>query len=184
MTAQSRTTLKAWQKAGYQDKAGDMDDLIDSMAHITEEAATDAQAITGTATNKFITPANLEAKLTNDLTLWGATLTPGASDTGTCTIQLTDKAGDDLAVRASVFAYLSDDANGDSIAATAPSGGIAIGTDGLLIPVVANKAFHLISEADGDIDVALTEAGAATWYLVLVLPDGSLIASGAIAFTA
>jgi len=97
-------------------------------------------------------------------------------------IQLKDADGADLAVRGSVFTYLSDDANGDSIAATAPSGGIAIGTDGLAIPVVANKAFQLTSEADGDIDVNIVEAAGATWYLVLVLPNGLLKPSAAITF--
>jgi len=99
-------------------------------------------------------------------------------------IQLKDSAGADLAVRGSVFAYLSDDANGDSIAGTAPSSGWAIGTDGLLIPLVAGKAAQLVSEADGDIDITITEAGSDTWYLILGMPDGRLVASGAITFSA
>lgn len=98
-------------------------------------------------------------------------------------IQLKDSAGADLAVRGSVFAYLSDDANGDAIVATAPDGGWAIGTDGLLIPVVASKAAKLVSEADGDIDVTITHAaGAKTAYLILIMPDGKRVASGAITF--
>ena len=113
-----------------------------------------------------------------------AEITVGAEDANAIpvTIQLKDGLGDDLAVRGAVHAYLSDDANGDSIAATAPSSGWAIGTDGLLIPLVANKAALLVSEEDGDIDLAITEAGAATWYLVLVMPDGRLIVSDAITF--
>jgi len=51
-----------------------------------------------------------------------------------------DKSRSDT-VRRSVFAYLSDDANGDAIVATAPDGGWAAGTDGLLIPVVARLPF-------------------------------------------
>jgi hypothetical protein len=98
-------------------------------------------------------------------------------------IQLKDSAGADLAVRGSLFAYLSDDANGDSIVGTAPDGGWAIGTDGVLIPVVAGKAAQLVSESDGDIDVTITHAaGAKTVYLILVMPDGKLAASGAITF--
>lgn len=96
-------------------------------------------------------------------------------------IQLKDAAGADLAVRGSVFAYLSDDANGDSLAGTAPDT-VAIGTDGLAIPLVAGKAFQLVSEADGDIDIDITEDGADTWYLILVMPDGRRVASGAITF--
>lgn len=89
-----------------------------------------------------------------------------------------------LGERASVMCYLSDDANGDSIAATAPDGNVAIGTDGLAIPLVADKAFQLVSEADGDIDLDIGEAGAATWYLVVVTPDGQLHVSDAITFAA
>jgi hypothetical protein len=96
-------------------------------------------------------------------------------------VQLKDSAGVDLAVRGAVFAYLSDDANGDSVAGTAPDT-VAIGTDGLAIPLVAGKAFQLVSEADGDIDVDITNAGADTWYLILAMPDGKLVASDAITF--
>ena len=107
----------------------------------------------------------------------------GASDTGTVAIQLGDHNGDNLDARGSVFAYLSDDANGSSIAATAPSGGVAIGTDGFLIPVVADKAFFLCSDADGKVDIILTEAAADTWYLVVVLPNGTHLVSDDITFT-
>jgi hypothetical protein len=95
-------------------------------------------------------------------------------------LQLKDANGADMAVRSNVFAYLSNDANGDAIATAAPSGGWAIGTDGLLIPVVTNKAALLTSESDGDIDVNIVEAGAYTVYMVVVLPNGKLNVSGAI----
>ena len=84
--------------------------------------------------------------------------------------------------RCAVDAYLSDDANGDSVAGTAPDGNVAIGTDGVLIPIVADKAFKLISESDGDIDLDIGEAAADTWYLVVVTPDGKLHVSDAITF--
>lgn len=117
----------------------------------------------------------------------GATITVGAEtggDTINVAIQLLDAGEAEVDERGTIFAYLSDDANGDSLAATAPSGGVAVGTDGLLIPVVTNKAFFLTSEADGDIDLDVVEAGAATWYLVLVLGNGSHVVSGAITFAA
>lgn len=104
-----------------------------------------------------------------------------AGDVINVAIQLKDSAGTDLAVRGSIFAYLSDDANGDSVAGSAPDT-VAIGTDGVAIPLVAGKAFQLVSEADGDIDLNVTENGADTWYLILVMPDGRLVASGAITF--
>ena len=107
-----------------------------------------------------------------------------ADDAIAITIQLKDKRnGNALAERASILAYISDDANGNSVAGTAPDS-VAIGTDGLAIPLVAGKCFLLTSEADGDIDLAIGEDGADTWYLVLVMPHGELIVSGAITFAA
>ena len=88
----------------------------------------------------------------------------------------------ELSERVSVPWYLSADAYGNAIAVAAPSGGIAIGTDGLLIEWTANLSGLATSEADGDLDVTLTETGDKTFYLVLVMPDGMLFVSGAIDF--
>lgn len=99
-------------------------------------------------------------------------------------VQLTKGDGTDLAVRGSVFVYLSDDANGDSIAATAPDGNVAIGTDGVWMSMIADKAGWVTSESDGDIDRDIGEAAGATWYLIVVLPNGKLVASSAITFAA
>lgn len=116
--------------------------------------------------------------------LAGATITVGTENAGTgainVAIQLEDAAGDALEARASCFAYLSDDEHGDSVVNTESSGTVAIGTDGLLMPIVAKKTFMLTSEADGDIDINIIEAGAKTQYLVLVMPNGSLVVSDAI----
>lgn len=51
-------------------------------------------------------------------------------------------------VRRAVLAYLSDDANGDSVVATKPDGGVAIGTDGLLLPVSPTLSNALILDGD------------------------------------
>ena len=116
-----------------------------------------------------------------------ATFTVGAENTGAGTInvaiQLKDYNGNDMTVAAVLPWYLSSDAAGQTIA-SATSGGIAIGTDGTLIEWTNNLSGMVISEADGDIDVTLTEAGAGTWYLHLVLPGGRLASSGAITFAA
>lgn len=109
----------------------------------------------------------------------GVTFTIGAEAANARNVQVKLASG---GAHGAVLAYLSDDASGNSIVATAPSGGWAIGTDGLLIPLVTNKAAYLVSEADGDIDVTITEAGVKTVYLVIVLPDGSLVVSSAISF--
>jgi len=107
-----------------------------------------------------------------------------ASTTINVAIQLNDANGAALATRGAVMAYISDDANGDSIAATAPDGGWAIGTDGLLIPIVANKAAMLVSESDGDIDINVIESGTDDFYVIVILPNGKLVASGKLAFSA
>ena len=112
-----------------------------------------------------------------------ATFTIGtqAGDAINVAVQLKDSIGGEMAVRTTLAWYLSGNANGDTLA-TAPNGGIAIGTDGLLIETLADLAGLVTSEADGDIDVTITDSGTPTVYLVLVMPDGSLEVSGAITF--
>ncbi len=79
--------------------------------------------------------------------------------------------------------YLSDDANGDSLTATAPSGGLAIGTNGVILSEHSSgKHFTAISEADGSIDINIRHAGAKTWRLVAVMNDGRITPSAAIRF--
>lgn len=100
------------------------------------------------------------------------------------TVQLRAGSGP-VAMRAGLLAYLSDDANGDSVVGTAPDGGWAIATDGVLIPVVAGKVAYFIAEATGKFDVNITHAGGAkTCYLVIVHPSGKMSSSGAITFAA
>lgn len=105
-----------------------------------------------------------------------------SSNTRNVEVQLQDVNGNNLSQVGSVNAYLSDDADGSTLTATAPSTGIAIGTDGLLIAGVANKAFRLVSESNGHIDLTITST-AHTWYLVVVLPTGTIMVSDAIAMT-
>lgn len=118
----------------------------------------------------------------------GAAFTIGSetSNVINVAIQLQDAEGDDLDEIGVVQAYLSDDSGGDGVAASAPSSGIAIGTDGtILAEIVTDKVFLLQSESDGDIDVDIdtsTSGESDTWYLVVVLPDGTVAVSGAITF--
>lgn len=100
----------------------------------------------------------------------------------TVTVQLQDVDGDDMTVPSSLNFYLADDAAGLTIA-SAPDTSLAIVTDGSLIEWTANASGLAISEVDGDIDLALGDSGSGTWYLVFVMPDGSLSISGAITFS-
>lgn len=97
-------------------------------------------------------------------------------------VQLYDRDnGNEIDERVGLAWYLASNATGDAIA-TAPTGGIAIGTDGLLLEWTNNVSGWVVSEADGDIDVTITDSGTPTMYLVLVAPDGKLYVSGAITF--
>jgi hypothetical protein len=100
-------------------------------------------------------------------------------------VALEDGAGNALASLQGVNIFLSDAATGIGITATAPDGGIAIGTDGAIIDAaVAGKALWVQTEADGTFDIDITETGAATFYLVVQLPNGKQVVSDAIVFLA
>lgn len=103
-----------------------------------------------------------------------------ASDARAITIQLKDSNGKDIAYREMVELYVFADANGDAFATTGGSTGIAIGTDGALLALVAKKAFVAISEADGDIDLTWTDTGTEAAYLAVRLPTGRLVFSSAL----
>lgn len=107
----------------------------------------------------------------------------GGDDAITVSIQLQDAEGDDLAEIGYVLAFFSDAATGIGIAGTAPTTVVA-GTDGaILAELVADKLLLLQSEADGDIDIDIGEAGADTWYLVVILPGGRQVVSDPIVFS-
>jgi hypothetical protein len=95
-------------------------------------------------------------------------------------IQLKDALGSDLAHIASVLMGVFSAASGTAFATTGGSTGIAIGTDGALLAIVAKKLFVLTSEADGDIDLTWTDTGTEAVYLGIVLPNGKLAMSGII----
>ena len=116
----------------------------------------------------------------------GCTFTVGAEAANVINvaIQLLNTAGSALTGRGVVEVYLSDDANGDSVASSAE--GWAIGTDGTILKSDAsNHSSLIISEVDGDIDIDITEStGADTYFLVVVLPGGRKVISDAIVFAA
>jgi hypothetical protein len=112
----------------------------------------------------------------------GASISVGAEATNVrqIAIQLKDAQGNDLAHRAALQVAVFADANGDAFAATGGSTGIAIGTDGALVPVVAKKLFLAISEADGDLDLTWTDTGTEAAYLAVILPNGAIVISAAL----
>ena len=118
------------------------------------------------------------------------TLDAEASNEITVAIQLLDVEGRPMQKRAAVHGYLSSDANGDTLEAVASGLTLAVGTDGIVIVggatnVLGHHHFMLVSEADGDIDLSITETGGAdVFYVVLILPNGDLKVSQAITFAA
>jgi len=119
--------------------------------------------------------------------VYGATITVGSANTATvtATVQLTDYLGEDLAIAGSVWAYLSDDADGLDACATSPTTDLANGTDGECQIVSAEHVYLLTSEADGDIDLTLGyTTNAHDFYLVIVLPNGKRVVSSKWEFSA
>ena len=114
-----------------------------------------------------------------------ASITVGAEATNVraITIQLKDSNGADMAERTFVKAHVMADANGDAFVTTGGSTGIAIGTDGALLAVVAKKSFILVSEADGDIDLTWTDTGTEIAFLHLELPNGQRVVNSALTNT-
>ena len=111
-----------------------------------------------------------------------ASITVGAEDTNVraITIQLKDANGKDVTESCSVWAALFADAGRLAFVTTGGSTGIAIGTDGAALTIVAKKLFLLTSEADGDIDLTWTDTGSEAAYLGLLLPTGRWVMSGAL----
>ena len=118
----------------------------------------------------------------------GATLASPTAESGearTVGIQLTDRLGNDIAVRTVVDVFISTEANGDTPGDGSLTITLSAGTDGALLATDENKA-TFVSEADGDLDVTLTDGAAASdsVWLHVVLPNGELVTSEEIAFAA
>ncbi len=98
-------------------------------------------------------------------------------------MQFTDADGTAVAEVVVATVYLSDVATGIGIAATAPDTAVTAGTDGaVLAVVVTDKVLLMQSEADGDLDLLLDESSVDTWYVCVVLPNGTLAISAAVTF--
>lgn len=101
-----------------------------------------------------------------------ATITVGAEvgDARAITIQLLDAFGNEVTQVEQVEIGLFLNAARTAYVATGGSTGIAIGTDGALLPIVAKKYWKATSEADGDIDLTWTDTGTEAAYLGIFFP--------------
>ena len=112
-----------------------------------------------------------------------ASITVGAESTNVrpITIQLKDANGDDIDYVETVELVMFLTADRLAFVVTGGSTGIAIGTDGALLAVVAKKVFLATSEADGDIDLTWTDTGTEAAFLGVRLPNGRIVVSDALA---
>lgn len=102
-----------------------------------------------------------------------------ASDIIEVTVQLLDDAGNDVARRSVVFAYISPDSAG---AATQTVDGTNPGAVGDVIRSLDLNSVFMISDTSGQCSVKINETGAMTVYLAVVMPDSSIVVSEAIEF--
>lgn len=111
-----------------------------------------------------------------------ASITVGdeSGDARAITIQLKDANGNDIAYVETVKLVLYLNAARTAYVVTGGSTGIAIGTDGALLALVAKKVFLATSEADGDIDLTWTDTGTEAAYLGVHLPNGRVVMSSAL----
>lgn len=96
----------------------------------------------------------------------------------TVSIQLSNEHGEALDSVQAVTVYLF--ANAAGTAFNTNNYTISAGSDGAVAEVVADKILACTCEADGDLDIVLQIAGAATCYLGVLLPGGKLAISDAI----
>lgn len=113
-----------------------------------------------------------------------ATITVGAESTNVrvITIQLLDAYGEDITEVTPFEIHVFSAADGLQYA-TGGSTGVAIGTDGELLAVVAKLIFACTSEADGDWDGTWTDTGTESVSIAVKLPNGNMVASTAFANT-
>lgn len=113
--------------------------------------------------------------------------TVGAEAANVINVAIQLQGADDVDIdgKAAVQMYLSSDSAGVTIEGSGPDSW-AIGTDGIFIANGGDSLISglLVSEADGDIDMNLTHAGADTFYMNVITPDGAVHTSGAITFDA
>lgn len=96
-----------------------------------------------------------------------------------CTIQLKDFAGNNLAVKNAIVIYFSTDVDGLE---TATVTSCVLATHGIIYTIESLKAYQLITEANGIAAVTIDNSSAADLYVNVVLPNGKVVTSSVMAF--
>ena len=167
-----------FQIAGTQvtSTAAELNALDGITATVTELNKLDGVTATFTELNEV---TKIAAGATITLDAEGTT----AANTIRASVQLEDADGNDVAEAYVCRFYISDDSGGDGLCATAPDNNIAAGAVGTLLEeTTTDKSGLLLTDATGAFDLDISDTGTPTFYLVIVLPNGTLSVSAAITF--
>lgn len=104
------------------------------------------------------------------------------SNVRTITVQLKDAKGADINY-VETFELIVFSGVDQTAFATGGSTGVAVGTDGAALAIVAKKYFLCTSEADGDWDGTWTDTGTESVAVGVRLPNGRVVMSAAFANT-
>lgn len=122
----------------------------------------------------------------SDGLLIDAVMTVGAEAANaiSVTIQLEDRLnGNTIGESVGIEWFLASDVAGSTVASAPDSGAAAETSSGTLIEWTANVAGLLFTNSNGAAKLTLTHSSTGTWYLVLKMPDGKKMVSGAITFS-
>lgn len=116
----------------------------------------------------------------------GVTFTIGAEAANVINVamQFTDHDGDDMAVPCQALVYTSSDSAGQTLR-DPPATDTVVGTDGTILVTHGTRNVKLcVSEADGDLDLNITDASGAQTYYLNVCFGGRVFTSDVITFAA
>lgn len=117
----------------------------------------------------------------------GVTITVAAEDTNVVNVAIQVIGGDDQDIDANVhlLAWLTDTEGAAVVPGTAPDGGTAVGATGVVLAeLTADVLFLAVTDSNGNLELDVTESGAATWYLNVGLPGGGVVVSDVLTFLA
>ena len=113
-----------------------------------------------------------------------ASFTVNAEVTNNITVDVQiQKDGANVTEEYSLFFWLSDLAK-DTEASAAPNGGVTVGDSNgfTLKEFTTNITWQVITSSSGAIDFVIGDTGTPTFYLNVILPDGTIATSDAITF--
>jgi len=124
------------------------------------------------------------AKAYNLFNLVNFTIGAKAANTINVALQLQDARGQNIAQIAHAEFYLSANADGSTFTGTATTSALAVHTNGVLLDIlVTGKMASFITNASGQVDFDIIQtASPVTYYLAVMMEDGSIIVSPAITF--